>query len=202
MKLSVIVNTSALGPHAHESRGSDSALGSPHAWRAYALRNLILPAYANDPNVAELIVVGEWEPGPYLYIHEPSRYLSSVDALAQRQRGFDAATGDYVAHVHDDHLLQIPWVPSFHGAVMVPERRTRLRASSGEPLPNGGSDYVSGHAALYRRDVLERCPWGAVKPVRTWDIEHTQAMRTAGFDPRPTSAFIAWDCEFGGMPWR
>ena len=185
----------------------------PHVQRAYALRNFILPAALADPTFDEVIVVGEWEPGNgYIYIEVPSVHFSCVDALAQRQAGFERSTGGWVVFQHDDHLLESGergpvgdaiHVPNSNRAdVIVPARYTRLRNVNGERLNNGERKaYVSGHCAIYRREVLERCPWGAVDEVFHWDVVHTSQINMAGYKIEWSDALRCYDCEAGGRPW-
>lgn len=201
--ISVVINTCALGAHAGGVLGSDGRT-VPHSQRAYVLRNLLLPLYLVDPHIDEVVVAGEWEPGPgYRYVNIPSRYKSSADALAQRQAGFDASQGDVVVFQHDDHILLPGWWAGLDSRadVLVPERWTRLRSPFGEQLNNGAPDYISGHCAIYKRKVLERCPWRAVPAVREWDIKHTEQIVAAGFAVRFTDTLRAWDIEHGATPW-
>ena len=200
--------------------------------RSFALRNFILPAALADPTFSEVIVVGEWEPGDgYIYIESPSEHFSCVDALAQRQAGFERSTGHKVVYQHDDHMLQVTdpytliasmdpdWGTPAHKQidVLVPARYTRLRNVNGERLFNGApitglgdassavtpfsKGYISGHCAIYRREVLKKCPWGGVEKVHTWDIEHTAQIRGAGFTIEWSSALKVWDVEAGSRPW-
>lgn len=178
--------------------------------RIYALRNWLLPTYAADKNIAELIVVGEWEPGDgYTYIKCPSVHFSSVDALLQRQKGFEASTGDVVIHSHDDHILAPNWANCLDSRadILVPKRYTRLRHPFGEILNNGEPTmedhrgYVSGHLAVYKREVLERCPWNKVPAIRTWDQQHTRQIEEAGYKILRSQTLKAFDVEFGSRPW-
>lgn len=198
--ISIILNTSCLGPRAREIHGSDGRTSTVHAMRAYALRCFILPAYASlNPSIFEIIIVGEFEEGEgYRYIHVPSVHFSSADALAQRQAGFEASRGAFIWHTHDDHFLDCFLPP--HADVMVPERWTRLRGRE-EMLNNGWPDYCSGHACGYKREVLEACPWSAVPVVREWDVRHTAQIRGAGFSIAQAPMMRAWDVEFEATPW-
>lgn len=208
LSVSVVVNTAALGPRADHVLGSDGRQRVTHAMRTYALRNFVLPTYVADKNIREVIVVGEWEPGPgYTYIHVPSVHFSSVDALHQRQVGFEASTGDWIIHSHDDHILDPEWASGLdtRADVLIPQRWTRLRCAEGERLNNGDAStepYISGHCTIYKRAVLEQCPWAAVPAVRVWDIGHTRQIRTVGFNVARSDTMRAWDCEFGSEPWR
>ena len=190
--------------------GSDGISGVPHAMRIYALRNIILPHYSADKNISELIVVGEWEPGEgYTYIKCPSVHFSSVDALKQRQVGFEASTGDVVIHSHDDHILAPDWATCLDSRadILIPQRWTRLRHSfgevlnNGEPTPQDPRGYVSGHCAVYKREVLERCPWSMVPAIRTWDMQATRLYDDAGFKIVRSQTLRCYDTEFGSSPW-
>ena len=229
MSISLVINTCANGPKAAETLGSG---GQPHMQRSFALRNFILPAALADPTFSEVIVVGEWEPGDgYIYIESPSEHFSCVDALAQRQAGFERSTGGFIVFQHDDHILAPDVGRRLQGSswvnggvageigVLVPARYTRLRNVNGERLRNGECTkheklgcfrcfderecraYISGHCAIYRREVLEKCPWGGVEKVHTWDIEHTAQIRDAGFTIEWSDALRVYDCEAGSRPW-
>ena len=230
MSISLVINTCAGGPKAAETLSSGR---QSHMQRSFALRNFILPAALADPTFSEVIVVGEWEPGDdYIYIESPSEHFSCVDALAQRQAGFERSTGDWIVFQHDDHLLDNPIVDydevtALHKVdrikqkfdVLVPARYTRLRNVNGERLRNGEctkheklgcfrcfderecKSYISGHCAVYRREVLEKCPWGDVEKVHTWDCVHTKQIRGAGFVIEWSSALKVWDVEAGSRPW-
>ena len=222
MTVSLVINTCAGGTKAAETLSSGR---QPHEQRAFALRNFTLPAALADPTFNEVIVAGEWEPGNgYVYIEVPSKHFSCVDALAQRQAGFERSTGHKVVFQHDDHMLQVTdpytlsasmdpdWGTPAHKQidVLIPARYTRLRDVNGERLRNGEPQnninvytlgYVSGHCAIYRREVLEKCPWGDVPEKFTWDIEHTKQIRAAGFNIEWSSALKVWDVEAGSRPW-
>ena len=214
--ISLVINTCAGGPKAADTLSSGR---QPHAHRSFALRNFILPAALADPTFDEVIVVGEWEPGNgYVYIEVPSVHFSCVDALAQRQAGFERSRGVIIFFQHDDHMLArmpfwdeakntiIPWAKEPQD-VVVPSRYTRLRNVNGERLQNGKPQlgleigYISGHCAIYRREVLEKCPWGNVDEVHTWDVAHTAQIRAAGFKIEWSDALRVYDCEAGATPW-
>jgi hypothetical protein len=197
--LAVVINTCAT------QRNSSSA-GVPHCDRAYALRNFIIPYYQHHPGVDELIVVGEWEPGDYIYVHSPSEHFNWNDALVQRQRGFAASQSAWIAFSHDDHWIELPkhWTPPPHSDVVVPDRWTRLRKGSGERLNNGRNErYVMGHCALYAREVIYNCPWDGVPPTRRiWDVQHTEMIVDRGYHIHWDDGLIAWDVEMGAQPWH
>ena len=198
----MVINTCATGPKAAETLSSGK---QPHAQRAFVLRNFILPAALADPTFLEVIVVGEWEPGNgYIYIEVPSVHFSCVDALAQRQAGFERSTGDWVVFQHDDHLFENSEDMTFTDAdVIVPSRYTRLRDVNGERLNNGKEQgYIAGHLAIYRREVIETCPWSEVPKHFSWDMEHTEQIRAAGFNIEWNEALRVYDCEAGSHPWK
>jgi hypothetical protein len=222
--ISLIINTCADRPDSNVlSHG-----GQPYKQRAFALQNFILPAAIADPDIDEVIVVGEWHDGEgYTYVPKPSIHFSSDDAPHQRQAAFEVAKGDWLVFQHDDHMLEnrsYNWDSDFAKAVLrkldepcvvIPQRRTRLRNVAGERLPNGEPredpyypasmqpiGYISGHCAIYRREVLEQCPWANVPAIRTWDIAHTAQIREAGFNIHWSDSLRVWDVEAGSTPWR
>lgn len=216
--ISLVINSCALGA---QSRSVLSSGKQPHEQRAFALRNFILPAALADPTFDEVIVVGEWEPGNgYTYIEVPSEHFSCVDALQQRQVGFERSRGDVVVFQHDDHIFTQTKLGYSIGLydligpfpdqpdVIVPARYTRLRNVNGERLHNGqppvvaAEGYISGHCAIYRREVLEACPWGDVPKQHTWDVAHTAQIRAAGFTIEWSEVLRVYDVESGSTPWR
>lgn len=193
--LTVCLNTCALGARAAETQSVTKA--APYAARRYALGNFVLPALIHDPFIAEIIVVGEWCDGDgYTYVPCASRYFSSDDAVAQRQAAFERSRGALILFMHDDHILhplaarQIVSGAMDNVDVMVLPRF--VRSMHGDVRkPNGGDatpPYVSGHAACYRREILERVPWSAVPAIREWDQAQTMLMRGVG-------ARLAWPSE-------
>lgn len=207
MTISLVVNTCAAGPGASTTLSSGKV---PYSWRAYALQNFILPRYLDDPNIDEIIVVGEWKPAPrneYQYIEVPSEAFNCTDALAQRHAGCEAASGDWIICSHDDHILASDWYHFFSlgngGNVISPARRTRLRAITDEPLNNGRANgYVNGHCAIYQRAALQAAPWSAVPKVFTWDKAHTQQLLDAGETIDFDDSIVCYDVEYGASPWR
>ena len=210
--ISLVINTCAMEPGPRFS--------GKYKDRAYALQNFIIPQYVNDPYIDEIIVVGSWQEGDgYKYIPCPSKYFSCVDALEQRQRGFEACEGDVVIFQHDDHVLDIPlkmktntrWFSLVNrGDVLSPARYTRLRYPDGERLnagepgfnewvPPGG--HLNGHCAIFNREVIERCPWTNADKVFTWDVSMTHQIRKAGFEIAWSNMIRCWDIEKGSTPW-
>jgi hypothetical protein len=200
--ISLIINTCAGG-----AVDTKSTSGQSHLMRAYALQNIIIPRYLDDPFIHEVIVVGEWKTsasGRYTYIHSPSVYHSAVDALHQRQEAAEEASGDILIFTHDDHMLACGEdIALAEGQdVLCPRRVTYLRNADGERVNNGeDGSYVTGHFAVYRREVIDVCPWGAVPKVFTWDMEHTAMIREAGF-AIDWNGPVVYDIEYGAHPWR
>ena len=197
--ISVIINTCAGG-----MVDTRSTSGQSHLMRAYALQNIVIPRYLDDPFIGEVIVVGEWKEGPYTYIHMPSVYRSAVDALHQRHAAAKIAKGDILIFQHDDHILSYNEdIALAEGQdVLCPRRVTFLRNPHGERLNNGEEGgYITGHFAVYNRDVIDACPWGAVPKVFTWDIEHTAQIREADFTI-DWNGPVVYDIEYGAHPWR
>lgn len=198
--LSVIINTAAGAPHAKHVISSGKV---PYSWRAYALQNFIIPWYVDNPAIYEIIVAGVWHPGDgYEYVHVEPEHYNWADCIAQRHAGFNAANGDVLVFQHDDHILRD--MPSRMAGfdVISPSRWTWLRGDP-EKLNDGSADgYIDGHCAIYKREVIERCPWSQVPKVFTLDVEHTKQIREAGFTILFTEHIKCWDVEYGAEPWK
>jgi hypothetical protein len=201
--ISLVVNTACLGLRAGAILSSGKR---PHDLREFLLKCFIIPEAMANPAISEIIVAGEFEPGEgYTYVRAPSVYFNCRDALHQRQRGFEAATGDVILFQHDDHLVQGDFPPMevfTDTQVVVPQRRTRMRQAIGERLNAGEGRYVSGHAAFYSREAITKCPWGQVPKVYQWDRAHTEQLLDAGFRVGMADQMMAWDIEWGSQPWR
>ena len=205
--LSVVVNTCALGPRAAQTVSATQ--GASYAARRFALGNFILMALTHDPYIFEVIVVGEWTPGEgYTYVPCASRYFSSDDAVAQRQAAFEASRGEFILFMHDDHILHPraarEIVTGAMDGVDVMVLPRFARGINGDiAKPNGGDatpPYLSGHAAVYRREILERVPWSAVPAIREWDQAQTMLMRGAGARLSwPKDGARVYDVELGAI---
>jgi len=205
--LSVCINTCALGPRAHETISATRA--AVYAARRYALGNFILPALVHDPFIAEVIVVGEWTPGDgYTYVPCASRYFSSDDAVAQRQAAFEHSRGEFILFMHDDHILHPRTAREIVSGAMddidilvLPRFARTMHGDIRKP--NGGDaspPYISGHAGVYRREILERVPWSAVPAIREWDQAQTMLMRGVGARVAwPSDAPKVYDVEIGAV---
>ena len=202
--ISLCINTAAGASHAKHIKSSG---GVPYSWRAYALKHFILPAYIRDPSIDEVIVVGIWEEGDgYTYVHVPPEHYSWADCIAQRQAGYEAASGSMLIFQHDDHVMEpldTQRITAMEfGDVISPARYTRTRVFAGEPLNDGSNGgYIDGHCALYKRKVIETCPWKDVPVTFTMDVKHTEQIRAAGFNIHFTDVVRCWDVEFGATPW-
>lgn len=203
-RISLVVNTCCLGPRAHEITGSCSP--TPHALRAFMLGNAMLPFYVADVNIDEVIVAGEFVEGPgYTYVPCPSTFFSCIDALAQRQAGFEASSGDILIFMHDDHFLDYTFgarlrsmLPFPEGAdVVLPQRRRRTYTD--HVVLNNGSDqgYLGGHCVVMTREACRRARWDEVEKVHEWDKAHTHLVHLAGLGARWTDDLWCWDVEIG-----
>lgn len=202
--LSVAIPTVAMGQTTRLSSGKQ-----PYAFREYLLKCFTLPALIADPLVDEIIVVGEFEDGQgYRYVFVPNVHHDNVhDALAQRQAGFEASTGDLVLYLADDHVTDRYTIANAlkylaYGDVVSLARATRMRRVEGEPLNSGGGRYVNGHGALYRRDVLERVPWALAPRVFSYDVAHTAQLVAMGVPWVTAPDAVVWDCEYLAKPWE
>lgn len=205
MSISLIVTTCALAPHAATTLSSGR---QPHDFRAYLLRCHLIPQALANPDISEVIVVGEFEEGDgYRYLSVPSVEQNSIhDSLRKRQAGCEAATGRWIIVQNDDHLLDPMFTRNFYkhayADVVSPARWTRLRGRP-ERLNDGSQDrYINGHTAIYSREALQRCPWESLPRVFSYDIEHTRLLRQACFDVLWADDCITWDCELGATPWQ
>jgi hypothetical protein len=207
VSFTAIVNTISLAADADRA----SSGGRPYADRAWLLRNVILPWYASLKVFDEVVVVGEFEEGPFhRYVPCPQAYHNVGDALIQRTVGLKAThgeNGDWILFQHDDHLWDprnsLPRTEGGFDAVLSPARMTRARAPFGERLNNGHREgYVSGHALLMRRWAAETVLWASVPPVFTWDVEYTKALKAANVPWRYAPEYVVWDLERGAEPWR
>ena len=199
MTTTLIINTAALAPHAKHAISSGKV---PYSWRTYALQNFIIPTYVNSPWIDQLIVAGHYRAGVgYEYVPVEPEHHSWADCIPQRQAGFERATGDTLIFQHDDHLLELTEAAFPEADVVSPDRKTRTLDPAGERLNSGWGKYIDGHAAIYRREVIERCPWKDVPTVFTLDMEHTKQIQDAGFKVMWTEKVVAWDVEYGATPW-
>lgn len=220
--VSVVINSCALGLVAGRRRSSGS---QPYYERLWLLRNVILPLYTQwrKDVFSEVIVVGEFEEGEgYTYVPCPSVHHSCVDALAQRQAGFEALKHPSIPWVlfqHDDHLFdpdnQIGNPERFD--VLSPSRWTRGRSKDWERLSDGTFHsgrgmpqridwtplgYLNGHACLMRPGVFRRgFNWTDAEKVFTWDTSVTECLRKIETPMRYAPEIKVYDLERNARPW-
>ena len=206
--LSLVIPTAALT--------DQTARGLSYAFRAYLLRNFVLPQAIASGAFREILVVGEFEAGTgYTYLPCSSVERSNVsDAIRKRHIGTRAATGDWICVLNDDHIFDPQFFTRFavHAAVadvVSPARWTRLRHADGEQLNGGepggrwsGAGHLNGHCCVFKRAVLECCPWHALPWTFTYDVVQTERIREAGFHIVWSPDVIVWDVEHGATPWR
>ncbi len=208
--ISVVINTAALGEVAATVLSSGSI---EHGKRVNLLRDRLLPRLLNDPEVGEVIVVGEWESGAgYRYVPCGSVNYDCTDALEQRQRGFEASTGRLIVFLHDDHLpaenffrMLRDYDVSPVWDVLVPTRLALDSEGGTHILENGFHEgYVMGHCSVLRRAICERVPWRRVPKVYTWDICHSILLRDANAKVRWADDLVVYDLEseLGATPWE
>lgn len=204
--LSIVIPTCAGSTTTRLSSGKQ-----PYQFREYLLRCFTLPRLRDDLFVSEIIVVGEFEPGlGYTYLPVPNVHGDNIhDALAQRDAGCRAATGEWIGVLADDHYPEAhcfgkAWKYLGMGDVVSLARQTRMRNGAGERLNNGSSGpapYANGHGTLYRRDVLEHCPWSDVPRVWSFDVAHTRQIQAEGFNIIYADDAAVEDVEWGARPW-
>ena len=205
MSISLVVTTCCLADHAATVFSSGR---QPHDFRAYLLRCHLIPQALANPDITEVIIVGEFESGAgYRYVEVPSVEKNSIhDSLRKRQAGCDTATGRWIIVQNDDHLLDPTFTRSFYkhayADVVSPARWTRLRGAPEHLNDGSGQKYINGHTAVYNREVLLRCPWSALPKIFSYDVVHSQMIREAGFDILWPDDVITWDCELGATPWK
>jgi hypothetical protein len=153
-------------------------------------------------------VAGAWEPpiaDEYIYVPVPNASYTIRDALRQRSAAFERATCDFLVYQSDDHMfdLSLRFAPhmmtEMEGDVLVPQRLTRLHNNRPTVLPNGlmgdGQGYVPFHGAIYRRAVLEACPWDALVGTMSLDVEHSGMLARHGANALWTRNITLWDVE-------
>jgi hypothetical protein len=207
MSVACVVATSALAPFADSLNSSG---GVPYSHRAWLLRNVILPTYRWAGIFSEVVIVGEWEPGPgYTHVPFDSVYRNCADALLKRQVGFDALKDksvEWVLFQHDDHLYDpTNAYPVGDCEVVAPGRYTHARSTGDEKLNDGSAyGYVNGHACLMRPECFTDLGfrWDTLPPVFTWDIEMTKRLDRLGLTWAYRPSLRIYDLERGAAPWR
>lgn len=214
MTISLVIVTAALADAATTPLSSGK---QAHGDRAYLLRNVILPQAIASGEFAEILVVGEFEAGEgYRWLDVPSVEHSSIhDGLRKRHLGTLAATGDWIAIQNDDHVFDPQamararnYMSYTLSDVVSPARWTRLRHADGERLNGGepggrwaGAGHINGHGCVFRRAVLDECPWDTLPKVFSYDMAMTKRITDAGFHVVWAEDVRLWDIEQGATPW-
>jgi hypothetical protein len=157
----------------------------------------------------EIIVAGMHHEGiGFRYLEIPGMTHSTTDALVKRDAATVATRADTICYLSDDHTLD----PNFLAAlrfkyywddfdVLIPARYT-VRDDEKVWLNSGAREgYCSGHGGVFRRWVIEDCPWSAGPHHRLWDLLTSQWHQTKGYKyvaAEPDLAIV--DIE-GGTPW-
>lgn len=201
--ISVVINTCAGSPNeAVLNTGSSFGSGKKYAARAAKLEQA-LAVYEKQHGI-DFIVVGEWRPGDgYRYIHAPGPLQNPIDPLYQRDVGTDAAFGDVVVFMNDDHFIlpaDLHYLNNTAADVIAFGRRKKNVAGGTDPLQDGQPGYIMGHACCMTKRALKLVPWSSVKPTAHWDVQHTKAIKTAGLSIQYKPDIVAWDIELGELP--
>ena len=159
----------------------------------------------------ETIVVGDHHDGRcYRYLPVPALLGSTVDALVKRDAGALAAgRSSVLVYLCDDHTLDPDFLATFQQYrpqrwdVLVPARYT-VRDGQRIRLNMGHSEgYCAGHGGIFRREVIERCPWSCGPHHRNWDLLISHRHRGHGFRYEFAGDDLAIiDCEPGAEPWK
>lgn len=64
------------------------------------------------------------------------------------------------------------------------------------------SGYCAGHAGVFRRDLIQRCPWTAMPHDRLWDVFASQIQQQMGAKFVWAPDLAVFDLEVEAMPWR
>jgi hypothetical protein len=155
------------------------------------LPRVVESVLAQEPDEFLVVASGIQEAGfPFLNVEPMLR--TTIDALVKRDAGFVATESDNICYLTDDHRLAPDFVKNFrdrykNGAwdILVPTRYA-IRGQKIYPLAVGHPDqwfpkpYCSGHAGIYKRDVLRKLPWSAGPHHRNWDALHSRLLVDRG----------------------
>jgi hypothetical protein len=203
-EISIVINTCAgsKNPEILAKRGSfGNSSKRPYGERATKLRQMLERLV---PTGAEIIVVGEWETGEgYTYVEFPGPKGDPTDQIPQRHAGAQAAQGDIVVFLNDDHFPEgLEHLPEEMADCDVGAFYRWFRRSDGTagPLENGWASYVMGHACVMTRAALEALPWSQVPTWEQCDVAHTSMLRAAGLRLKLLEKPVVWDIEMGDLP--
>lgn len=136
----------------------------------------------------ETLVVGDHHDGRgYRYLAVPALLANTVDALVKRDVGALASRAETIVYLSDDHALDPDFLATFaqyrdqRWDVLVPHRYT-VRSGERIYLNMGQNEgYCGGHGGVFRREVIERCPWSCGPHSRVWDVLISQKHQQYGF---------------------
>lgn len=183
-------------------------------------RNLVytevLPSIlAQTPPFDEVIVVADWEhtatPGDVArFLHVAPITRTTLDALVKRDAGTVATRAPNIVYLCDDHALGPHFTRDLHDVlaeewdVLVPNRYTHNEGVRVELNTGEAERYCGGHGGVFRRALIERCPWTAGPHDRLWDLNMShkqQADLGARFVWRPRAGIDIRDLEPHARPW-
>lgn len=158
----------------------------------------------------EIIVVGEWEEGEgYTYIEDIGKLHDPSDQAQQRHTGVQAASGDILLFLNDDHYLDLNHLSMIAdalerwgaiGFIQYTIRPAGLTINLNQ-AKNKLFNYIPGHASAFRRDVIERVPWNTVEGIPTWtDVLHCEELLKAEINYNWRTYIPVWDIEEGDIP--
>lgn len=203
-RVSIVINTCAgsKDPKVLAARGSfDNTGKKPYAARAEKLREMLKRLAQTG---AEIIVTGEWEPGEgYIYVESPGRHNDPTDQIPQRHDGAQAAHGDIVVFLNDDHFptgldrLVEEMAECDVGAF---QRFRKYADGATRSLETGWPGYVMGHACVMTQKALSQVPWSCVPISGACDVAHTAMCAGEGLRIKQLNIPAVWDIETGEMP--
>lgn len=207
----VVINTCCLGPGGKTTNADGQKRSGNRDW---VLRSFILPFYDACPVIDEIVVAGEYEPGPqYTYVESPSEHFNTFDCLKQRQLGFEETNADVILFQHDDHILDFEIADSWRWDdswdIAVPARYSRNRDRSAERVNNGEAEfnprtgaYIGGHACFCSRQAIIDLPWVDLPKEYIWDVRHKEFADRRGLNTAYVDDLRVFDVEEGSKPWN
>jgi hypothetical protein len=156
-------------------------------------------------SVADFHCAGLWR-----HIMIPAFTKTTIDALIKRDVGTVATGSRCVMYLSDDHrpvpgfveTFRQEYEPSRDWDVLAPAR-VAVRDGQAVKLNMGeGTQYVAGHAGIYRREILQVLPWTATIPHPNWDVIHTHHLIANGARLAYADTDLSVeDIEPGATPW-